>query len=224
MRSGGISHRAGGWLAGMLHMVGKWVRTHGDDVLGHGGAVGHGLVAEDAAGEDLGEGQVGGARAVGQLVRGDGVPQLRDQEEVCGVSRNEERAVTGTRAGYDLEGRGLSEEAGCGVNGVDADEIGTEIGHQDEGVCRVNESLVRVRRILSTRVRAGCCEREGEFLEELDAARGEDGPTGESRAGAVILVSRWSRYSSRDSAGDIKHRRYINLLVSHGQPLPPVVH
>ena len=64
----------------MVQLLGD---THTQQAFGGCSAFGSGLGPEDTASEDFIEGQC--SLAVGHGVRGKGIPQLGDEEEVCRV-------------------------------------------------------------------------------------------------------------------------------------------
>ncbi|KAG7043738.1 extracellular aldonolactonase [Colletotrichum scovillei] len=115
--------------------------THRNPNLGGAGTGRRrGTGAVGGAGEHLGEAERL-VLAVGDVVR-------------LALGGDEELDVAGSAAGGGDEGVDGREVVGA-VNGKNADEVGAQVGNQDELALGVEEDLVRVRGILARRVGAG---------------------------------------------------------------------
>ena len=86
---------------------------------------------------------------VGDGIGGHLVGQLVDEVEVGLAAEHDEDGVARATAGGRDEGR-HGGPGQCGlVHAEDADEVGTQVGDDDEVACGVGDGLVRVRRLLA---------------------------------------------------------------------------
>lgn len=140
--------------------------------FGGGRAGRDGTVAEGVRDGDLAEADAVGGR-VGDGVGGDGGGELGDDEEVQGPVGRVGRAVPeGGVAGAGAQGcldGGVLDEIEA-VVAVDADEVGAEVGEEEELAGGIEDGFVDVRGVLAVGDCAGAREGEGEVLERRDFA------------------------------------------------------
>ena len=130
--------------------------------------------------EDLG--QLDLTVGIRHIVSNNGVAQLSDEVGKGLAALDDKGDVSRARAGLDADRRDVLESQGVGVEGVEVDEVHTQVGHEQELARRVENSLVGVRRILTTGVGGRTSQFEVLGLEELEAAGVGDVPGGEGGA------------------------------------------
>lgn len=72
--------------------------------------------------------------------------------------------MAGAGSEWRLEGSRFCEEACGGVDAENADEVGAQVGNDDEGVCGVDERFVGMGGILPVGDSAWLRQGKGEFL------------------------------------------------------------
>lgn len=119
---------------------------------------------------------------ISNVISNDGVAQLSDKVGEGLAALDDKGKVSRARARLDADGGDVLESQGVGVEGVEVDEIHSQIRDEQELARGVEDRLVRVRGILTRRVggRAGQLEVLG--LKELQLAGVGDVPGGEGRA------------------------------------------